>query len=93
MLPNQVTQLAEPACHFLQQLDCSHSAQILCNEMTMETETTERPNFSGLHDFDSPFLRVLNMLTCSLMHRSQIILGNVTEVNFGDPSPVPHETY
>lgn len=40
MLPNEVTQLAEPAGHFLQQLDSSHSAQIFCNKMI----TTWKPN-------------------------------------------------
>lgn len=31
MLTNEIAQLAEPACHFLQQLDCICIAQIICN--------------------------------------------------------------
>lgn len=33
VLPNEVTQLAEPTCDFLQQLDSGHSAQIFCTKM------------------------------------------------------------
>lgn len=39
VLPNEVTQLAEPACDFLQQLHSGHSAQIVCTKMT----TTWKP--------------------------------------------------
>lgn len=32
MLTDEIAQLAEPACHFLQQLDCICIAQIICNK-------------------------------------------------------------
>lgn len=31
MLTDEIAQLAEPACHFLQQLDCICIAQVICN--------------------------------------------------------------
>lgn len=39
MLTDQVTQLAKSACHLLQQLDCTRSAQIFYNKTMMMMTT------------------------------------------------------
>lgn len=63
VLPNEVTQLAEPAGDFLQQLHSGHSAQVVCTRMT--TNENQEPSYDG------PFLKHSSVEPQTLPQMSQ----------------------